>query len=98
MMWNVIGGFVGCFNEECPVGPSTGTFAVGDEWKSEAEAEPHIIDAWNTRADLVCTYVGSNDGGEAVVCEHVFSCGHSCEWVWDNPPRYCPECGARVEK
>jgi len=81
--WNVF-----CDNGLCPVEPGTAICF------SEQEA----IEAWNTRTDLVCTYIGSNDGGEAWVYEHVFSCGHSCEWVWDNPPRYCPECGARVEK
>ena len=65
LIWNAIGGFAGCFDEDCPVGPSTSTFAVGDEWESEAEAEPHIIDAWNTRAEPIvrcrdCKQAGDN--------------------------------------
>lgn len=51
LIWNEVGGFAGCFNDDCTVSPSTPTFYVGDEYKTEAAAEPHIIRAWNTRAE-----------------------------------------------
>ena len=99
LIWNAIGGFAGCFDEDCPVGPSTATFAVGDEWKSEADAEPHIIDAWNTRAERTCKIEGSRsiDYGYAsvgMVWEWDLSCGHTVEA--EDSPDYCPQCGARV--
>ena len=28
--------------------------------------------------------------------EHVLSCGHSFDWPWSMPVKYCPECGRRV--
>lgn len=42
---NGIGVFIGCFNENCPIGPATSTYVDG--YATEAEA----IVAWNTRAD-----------------------------------------------
>lgn len=41
---NGIGVFIGCFNEDCPIGPATSTYV--DSY-TEAEA----IAAWNTRTD-----------------------------------------------
>jgi len=101
LVWNVIGGFVGCFNEECPVGPSTGTFAVGDEWKSEAEAEPHIIDAWNTRAERTCRLITAEnvEGFEWPMPGRVECSACGAEWFPENDKsrfNYCPNCGAKV--
>lgn len=28
--------------------------------------------------------------------EYELSCGHSVTWSWQTPPKYCPECGRRV--
>lgn len=42
---NDIGVFVGCFHDNCPIGPQTSTYLDG--YATEAEA----IAAWNTRAD-----------------------------------------------
>lgn len=29
--------------------------------------------------------------------EYELSCGHSVTWSWQTPPKYCPECGRRVD-
>ena len=34
------------------------------------------------------------DGSRAFY--HELSCGHTCNTVWAKPPKYCPDCGARV--
>lgn len=53
-------------------------------------------------ADLIdptCYVIGTisqdwSDG--STVYEHELSCGHTCSTDWQNPPNYCPNCGARV--
>ena len=97
LIWNAIGGFAGCFNEDCPVGPSTSTFAVGDEWESEAEAEPHIIDAWNTRVERTCR-AEYHDCGDGVGGWYCSECGDLMDAGEFNDCDYCPNCGARVIK
>ena len=41
---NDIGLFIGCFHEDCPIGPATSTYVDG--YATEAEA----VAAWNARA------------------------------------------------
>lgn len=60
---NDIGVFVGCFHEDCPIGPATSTYVDG--YSTEAEA----IRAWNTRA-----YTEADNDAEALgnVAEGLF--------------------------
>lgn len=44
--------------------------------------------------ERTCQVIARHDGPH--VYEHELSCGHSCEWVWDGPPAFCPSCGAKV--
>ena len=44
LVCNDIGVFVGCFHENCPIGPQTSTYLDG--YATEAEA----VAAWNARA------------------------------------------------
>ena len=41
--------------------------------------------------DTYCNELGQLDGWEF----HL-TCGHSFQRPWNEPPAYCPECGARV--
>ena len=71
--------------------------ATGFE-QTEAEA----IAAWNTRAERTCKVEGDywhDHGGDGSdTYEFILSCGHSVEWLDDDEkPRYCPQCGARIE-
>lgn len=65
---------------------------------TEAEA----IEAWNSRAERTCKVEGDywhDHGGDGYdTYEYVLSCGHKVEWLDDDKePRYCPQCGARIE-
>lgn len=44
--------------------------------------------------ERTCQVIARHDGPH--VYEHELSCGHSCEWVWDGPPAFCPACGSKV--
>lgn len=81
---NDIGVFVGCFNEDCPIGPATSTYVDG--YATEAEA----IAAWNSRAERTCRNT-QNDFD--FMCSECGKCVDNGRVMRFN---YCPNCGARV--
>jgi len=80
---NDIGLFIGCFHEDCPIGPATSTYVDG--YATEAEA----VAAWNARAERTCHDTDANDWH--FVCS---ACGYEQNGyeLWN----YCPNCGAKV--
>ena len=43
-----------------------------------------------------CEVEGSTKLGFEPYYEHDLSCGHTVTSEWPEPPRFCPECGAKV--
>ena len=43
-----------------------------------------------------CEVEGSTKLGFEPYYEHDLSCGHTVTSEWSEPPRFCPECGAKV--
>lgn len=69
--------------------------AKSSRWDTEAEA----IEAWNTRAVETCSVVASyspSDMNEDDEWYFAFSCGHELYWDEPEPPKHCPDCGAKV--
>lgn len=65
----------------------------GDVYDTEAEA----VDAWNTRAERTCKEYGSVRVWQSCnVWSHELSCGHEVDTLEQEPPNYCPSCGAKV--
>ena len=58
------------------------------------------IDAWNTRHVETCEieseFWNDHGGYDSDTYEWTLSCGHSVEWLDNEPPKHCPECGAKV--
>jgi predicted RNA-binding Zn-ribbon protein involved in translation (DUF1610 family) len=66
--------------------------ARGPEAISDAKARA----AWVKRFDG-CKVAGVYDYGDRDEYRvYALSCGHAFEWNDTEPPRYCPECGAKV--
>ena len=88
--------FVGIGCSKCPA--ILAEYGEYKRFNTEAEA----IAAWNTRAEQTCKVAASYDTADLdsrnsnAEWYFAFSCG--CELYWDEPepPKYCPECGARV--
>lgn len=100
---NDIGVFIGCFHEDCPIGPATSTYADG--YSTEAEA----IKAWNTRyhsafEETVIKALKEIKDYRERTCQNVDD--HKTVWficsVCGYPQKlshtrsYCPNCGAKV--
>lgn len=65
-------------------------------WYSSREA---AVKAWNTRAVETCSVVASyspSDMNEDDEWYFAFSCGHELYWDEQEPPKHCPNCGAKV--
>ena len=106
---NDIGVFVGCFHENCPIGPQTSTYLDG--YATEAAA----IAAWNARVGSHCAFAQPTDltDGCALLTERtcrdasldkstqfycsVCECTVGIPLLWGDL-KYCPGCGARVER
>lgn len=54
----------------------------------------YLADLIEPEPERTCQVIARHDGPN--VYEHELSCGHSCEWVWDGPPAFCPACGSKV--
>lgn len=53
--------------------------------------------AWNKRAERTCKVAGVYDYDEYdEMRAYELSCGHAFEWNDEEPPAYCPSCGAKV--
>ena len=53
--------------------------------------------AWNTRAERTCRVDGGYTYGERdELRAWALSCGHEFDWNDEEPPKYCPSCGAKV--
>ena len=69
-----------------------------NSYDTEAEA----ISAWNTRAERTCRVIACYDtsdvDGSNSNAEWYFALTCGCELYWDEeePPNYCPNCGAKV--
>lgn len=109
---NDIGLFIGCFYEDCPIGPATSTYVDG--YATEAEA----IAAWNTRADAGYGAIPATDENMAKygwvrerMCEITYKRGamydvarySCCGYELATPvseilpaENYCPNCGVKV--
>lgn len=68
-----------------------------------AKADGNKRYVFNRLADLIdpTCYVDSveivnNELGQVDGWEFHLTCGHSYERPWNEPPMYCPDCGARV--
>lgn len=53
--------------------------------------------AWNTRHAETCKVVGSYYSELMDVYVFSLSCGDSIWWNDEEPPKFCPECGRKVE-
>lgn len=58
------------------------------------QGEYAVINGEKYVPERTCQVIARHDGPH--VYEHELSCGHSCEWVWDVPPAFCPACGSKV--
>lgn len=67
-----------------------GTDLLEESYKSESLL--HIADL----IDPTCEVVGSEPLYIDDETEFILSCGHVAEMTTNEPPAYCPECGARV--
>lgn len=57
----------------------------------------HLADLIDPTCELVGTEsIESPCGPVTYIYSHELSCGHTVETYWEDPPYYCPECGARV--
>lgn len=95
--WDCGGRYYYSASIECACGLTLEVDNPGPKvYTSDAEALNFAIDAWNTRAERTCTVEGVYDYYESNDLWAVLSCGHEFEWNDDEPPAYCPECGAKV--
>lgn len=52
---------------------------------------------WNARAERTCEVEGSyTDNWEYQTWGFELSCGHDVSMLVNEPPNYCPNCGAKV--
>lgn len=59
--------------------------------------ESEAIAAWNARAERTCKEFGSVRIWQSCnVWSHELSCGHDVDTLDQEPPNYCPNCGAKV--
>ena len=80
------------------------TFAGEEVYCSECSAamprkttEAEAVAAWNTRTERTCHIEEFRSGwimDDPFFC--ALSCGHNFDWWDEEPPNYCPNCGARV--
>lgn len=67
--------------------------------EDEEKAIGRIIEAWNRRAERTCEVVASELDGQMWVYRHEFSCDcgqRNYFTASSEPPKYCPNCGAKV--
>lgn len=78
---------VGCSDSEC----------MGYETWLLKPTKEEAIAAWNRRAERTCS-IGYEYEGEPffhAIHVHELTCGHDVR-LFEDVPRYCPYCGARV--
>lgn len=78
---------VGCSDSEC----------MGYETWLLKPTKEEAIAAWNRRAERTCSIGYEYDGVPFFHPIHVYelTCGHDVR-LFEDVPRYCPYCGARV--
>lgn len=62
-------------------------------WKDVSKRVADLIDP-TCKVSSVETY--DDELGQLEGWEFHLTCGHSFQRPWNEPPAYCPECGARV--
>ena len=78
-----------------------GPVAVG-EWNDKLVLDTGYVDVTPEQAVAAtlglgtCEVEGSTKLGFEPYFEHDLSCGHTVTSEWWEPPRFCPECGAKV--
>lgn len=56
----------------------------------------HIADLIDPTCKVSSVETYCNELGQLEGWEFHLTCGHSFQRPWNEPPAYCPECGARV--
>ena len=70
-----------------------------DDLLTGTVSKKEIEKAWNTRAERTCRVDGGYTYGERdELRAWALSCGHEFDWNDEEPPKYCPSCGAKVVK
>ena len=61
------------------------------------ETKAFVREHWNTRAERTCKEYGSIRVWQSCnVWSHELSCGNDVDTLDQEPPNYCPNCGAKV--
>lgn len=66
---------------------------MGDEEKDSRVYVPYL-----GTCEIENEFWNDHGGDGSDTYEFVLSCGHSVEWLDDEPPSFCPDCGKMVER
>ena len=98
--------WVECYNENCDALVETACMETETEaveaWNTRADSYKQAAEYWqrmfeSSLGELTCEELGSIRVWQSCnVWSHELSCGHEVDTLEQEPPNYCPNCGAKV--